>query len=66
MTAKILALPNAAGVEPRPQFDHTTATETETAAYLAGAQSVIDLLGPLLAEHGIHVPRQPLRVAAVA
>jgi hypothetical protein len=57
MTAKILALPNAAPPEPRPVFDVDTASESETAAYLAGAQSVIDLLGPLLAKHGIHIPR---------
>jgi hypothetical protein len=63
VTARILALPNA-DVQPRPRFDSTTATEAETAAYLAGAQSVIDLLHPLLARHGIHVPQQPLRLAS--
>lgn len=63
MTARVLALPNA-DVQPRPRFDSTTATEAETAAFLAGAQSVIDLLYPLLARHGIHVPRQPLRAVS--
>jgi hypothetical protein len=64
MTARILALPNASEPEPRPRFDLGTATEAETAAFLAGAQTVLDDLAPLMptlrriaAQHG--VPLRP-------
>ncbi|MCW6003808.1 hypothetical protein K1W54_04325 [Micromonospora sp. CPCC 205371] len=70
MTAKILALPNAAEPEPRPRFDLATATEAETAAWLAGRQSVIDDLMPLVpllresaARCGVHL-RPNLSVAS--
>jgi hypothetical protein len=56
MTAKILALPNAH--DPESAFDFDTASVSEKAAFRAGAQSVIDLLGPKLAEHGIRLQRR--------
>lgn len=64
MTARILALPNAADPEPRPHFDLATATEAEEIAYRAGIQQVLDDLEPVMhilretaARHGI--PLQP-------
>lgn len=60
MTAKILTLPGVQQADPPPGFDFATATQAEKAAFVAGVQSVIDTLGPVLpqlrrfaAQHGV-------------
>ena len=69
MTAQIIALPGVEPAPPQPVFDLATATVAEKTAWLAGRQSVIDDIAPILpalrrfaAQHGIPL-RSHLAVA---